>query len=271
MIRKLGIMPYAGGDTRFIRTILKLLPKGELFVEPFGGSGVVSIACAYYGKYPRIILNDLDYYIYSIYYVVKYKPDIIDRVGKILNHWASLPKEKFHDLKREVLLPIRNMLQNGYDGPIERVGFYNLLLHYASVSPYTTGIMIRWVDNPNRYKHVGDKLRRIHKIMKKVEISNKDAFELMRELDSSETVFYVDPPHLDKNLYRLNFERRDAIELAKLMCSLQGKVLAKFSPTDKVVVDMLVNNGWRISQLLEYRRMMSANKTMTQYYFVSNY
>jgi len=270
---KLGIIPYPGGDSRFVDRIIELLPDGKLFVEPFGGSGVVSLTLVKLQKYPKVILNDADPVIYAAYYVLKYEPDIVEAVEVYLRFaykygvdWIRSQKAFFKKKIEEI--------EAGKIKNIKLLGFLSLLLHYLFTAPFRSGLPIRWIDKLSRYKFVGEKLRTISQVMQSpiLEIRNEDAFKLIPEVDSEDTVFYVDPPHIGKRLYRLEFTVAQALRLAKLLASCRGKILAKYSPSDKPVITYLLKHGFKIVWQPEYYSFIEPKKRrITNYYFLANY
>ena len=47
----------------------------------------------------------------------------------------------------------------------------------------------------------------------------------MERYDRSHTFFYLDPPHYDMKVYRLNFEPKDFEALAQALARIKGKFL----------------------------------------------
>ncbi|RLI73823.1 hypothetical protein DRP04_15370 [Archaeoglobales archaeon] len=266
-----SIMPYAGGDARFVNIIISLLPDGKLFCEPFGGSGVVSLTLASMNKYPRIILNDGDPAIYAVYYVLKYEPDIIRVVESFLLKAYKRGHEWLKNLKAFFKKKIEE-IERGEIKNIKELGFITLLMHYLFTAPFRSGLPIRWIDKLTRYKYVAEKLEAVSKVIQKVEIRNEDAFELIPKVDSPETVFYVDPPHIGKRLYRMEFTKAQALRLGRLLAKCRGKILAKYSSTDRIVIDYLLKHGFKVIWSPEYISFIEPKKRKTtKYFFLANY
>jgi len=66
---------YRGGKKRVAKKIVECLPRGELFVDVFGGSGCVSTAAARSGKYNQVVYNDLDSNVVLFLKIVRDRPD----------------------------------------------------------------------------------------------------------------------------------------------------------------------------------------------------
>lgn len=52
--------PYMGSKTKIALDILKQLPKGERFVDLFGGGFAMSHAALLTNKYEKILYNDIN-------------------------------------------------------------------------------------------------------------------------------------------------------------------------------------------------------------------
>lgn len=234
----MGLIPYIGGDTRIAGFILRLLPSGSVLVEPFGGGGAVSLLAAELSRYRRIVWNDKDFYIYSAFYVIKYHPEIIPAIHDALlflrRHVDSTDRESI----KFFLKQIRDELRSESVRDVVEAGFLTHILYNTCHVPFKSGIMLRWTDNPRRYKNVAQKLMHYHRILQRVEIMNRDAFDLIPEFDREDVVMYVDPPHIvpgtiDWGYYRLCFSPQDAVKLDKLLASLKhAKILIKLSQHD---------------------------------------
>ena len=151
-----------------------------------------------------------------------------------------------------------------------RDGVKFLVLHYLCHVPYGSGLMLRWTDNLSRYRNVEKKLQEVHRIMQYIEIMNIDAFQLLREYDNDDVVFYLDPPHivLSNKYYRLSFTYAQHVRLRRMLEGIEAKVLLKLEPHDL----RFYNLPWRM-----VKRKYNANtkpgvkRTTNTYYFLMNY
>jgi len=268
---------YIGQDSGFLKIIIPNLPKsGKVFVEPFGGSGVVTLNVAYLNKYQRYILNDYDKKIYAVYFVYKYRPDILRAVARICSYLADFDdqtlktKIKFGYLKR-----LKNLIETKMYWRIEFIGFASLLLHLVLDNPFqkrTTMPRIHMVGAAKkRFKKLEPKLLKIHNIIQRVEIHCDDAFKLIPQFDSEDTVFYIDPPHLGVDYYCYNFDEFKAMRLAKLLTNIKGRALVKYSVYDRPCMQVLMRAGYRLVEEKEYTVKASNKRNRRTYYFLANY
>lgn len=57
---------YKGSKSRIAKDIINLLPKGNRFIDLFGGGGAISHCASLSGKYNEVIYNDLNSSIYTL-------------------------------------------------------------------------------------------------------------------------------------------------------------------------------------------------------------
>jgi len=269
-----GLFPYIGGDSQLASFILSLLPNGEILVEPFGGAGSVSLEAVKLGKYKRVLWNDKDFYVYAAFYTIKYHPEVIEAIHDFLNFIRNyIDKEERRAIK-EVLKEIRDDVKYERVKDVVEAGFYTIILHYTCHVPFKSGIMLRWTDNPRRYKNVRRHLLEKHRLLQRIEIMNRDAFELIPEYDKPNVVMYIDPPHVTpgSGYYRLNFTPQDAIRLDNILANIKhAKVLVKLSPCDLPYYKN--TTGWYRIEKTYVRNAKPGNKSLKKgtYFFLANY
>ena len=76
---------YRGGKKRVAKKIIDCLPKGEIFIDVFGGSGCVSTAAVRSDKYKQVVYNDLDSN------VVLFLKTVRDRPDNLIEYLCSTP------------------------------------------------------------------------------------------------------------------------------------------------------------------------------------
>jgi len=84
-----------------------------------------------------------------------------------------------------------------------------------------SGAVSRWLNKIDALWAVSERLRR-------VQIENRDAIEVILQYDSPETLFYLDPPYPhesrgDVHAYAYEMTERDHERLAEVLHSIQGK------------------------------------------------
>jgi len=233
----MGLFPLIGGDSRIAARIAELLPRGERFVEAFGGAGSVTLHLAKASAYAELTWNDLDRLYYDSFRLIKYHPRAAAIIREILVRLSRCVDPEARAAAKTLLKEVRLKLLEGEVGwPWNAV--WTIVLHYACHIPWRSGLMLRWTYCPTRYSRVDRKLLRCHRLLQSVELRNEDALDLLQELAGEGTVAYVDPPHLISDrwrmgYYRLEFTAEMAEELDEVLRGLRAKILVKLSRGDE--------------------------------------
>lgn len=82
-----------------------------------------------------------------------------------------------------------------------------------------------------------------------VQLENRDALKLITELDSPETLFYLDPPYVfstrtSSNAYSHEMTNNDHREFAELLHKLKGFIVLSGYPS-KIYEELFESRGWQ--------------------------
>ena len=199
-----------GNKTPIAEHIVKLLPDHKVYVEPFVGSGAV-----YFHKEPssKEVINDLDKELISGYKLVKQ---------------VSSDVSKYHDL----------------DTYEKQHAFY-----HRTPTSKEDKLTIRILQTCNTFGGTGkgdvredkpsnpyNKLKNIQEYkdrMKNTTVLSQDYKAVVKKYDSSETVFYLDPPYENSDkLYKhdsMNYE-----QMADLLRSIKGKFILSINDSSNI-------------------------------------
>lgn len=95
----------------------------------------------------------------------------------------------------------------------------------------------------------------VHERLQRVVIENQDWRTIFKDFDSHETVFYLDPPYFESNVYYHNFSKADHTEMCERIFDLKGTILLsgfkneiydRFPWDHRITVDLnqlIVNKG----------------------------
>ena len=247
----MGLFPLIGGDARTAPRIAAIIPNGKTFVEVFGGAGSLTLHLAEKAPFREMVWNDLDPLYYSSFKLIKYHPESIDLIQRILVKLSKCLSPDERKTAKQILKEVRSRLLKGsIEWPWDAI--WNIVLHNACHIPWRSGLMLKWTYCPRRYLYVKHKLLKHHRLLQRVRLRNEDALDLLLELDGEATVFYVDPPHLTSGrwksgYYRLEFSPEKAKELDEVLRGLRSKVLVKLSPRD--VEHYKLASSWRYVKL----------------------
>ena len=268
------ILSYIGGDEIIVDNIVALLPKGQIFIEAFGGSGAVSRRVAERGMYERVILNDKDYYVYSAYYILKYHPEIFDTICDFILYFKKLCENGEKQGIKLLLKQVAREISQGLIKDVVEAGFWAVVLSLVAVNWRHGNPMLKSLNR----RYVGDRckpyLMERYKVLQHIDIMNMDGLELVRKYDRKGVVIYIDPPHIGYNYYRLNFTPQQAITLAETLANIKhAKVLLKLSSNDLKYYEPLLKN-WRktsLKYLVQITIRANTKKKITSFHFLYNY
>ncbi len=250
------IIQYTGGDYYIADKILERLYKvgnGKYtFVEVFGGSGYISQIIDR-NKFPNIIYNDINDKLTTLYKMVKEKPQELAFLLSLLPYSRS-----FNKIVRELLEKNRNL------GELETAALFFYLINTSFSGGLLKGFSYAIIPHANRAKSFRKRTRAILDFAKNwhdITIENLDFRKVIQIYDSEKTVFYLDPPYLDRSeeYYGVTFTIKDFRDMANMLTQIKGKFLLKIDDkTFNIIKDILGN--YRIEKL-ETTRFVDKKKS----------
>lgn len=160
-----SLIPRVGGKSLLAKRIIKMFPKNYeemTYIEPFVGGGGM-----FFRKNPstKEVINDIDKEVYSVFTEVK-KRDINDSIH-------------------------RNLITKDY--------FYNVLLKSKDpvkiIEKYKRSFFGFGNDFNKNDKVINTNFTPFHERLQPVKIYNKDFKAIIKQFDSPNTLFYLDPPY----------------------------------------------------------------------------
>lgn len=208
-----SIIGRVGGKSKLSKYINSKIPSHKIYIEPFVGGGAV-----FFKKEPSEVevVNDLDTDVYNIYKDMK-------AVGEqMINKDFTPSKDKFERLKK----------QNKFNSKTERL-YRNLYLSIFSFRQDRNNYIgvkssqhkrFNRPTNGEKYKNTKYKDR-----LKNVIIKNNDWKTIIKQYDSKNSFFYLDPPYSmakDNKDYNNNDVSID--ELYNTLKNIKGKFLLSY-------------------------------------------
>lgn len=230
------VLKYYGSKFRLASWIISYFPAHRHYVEPFGGAANVLLV-----KEPSLLetYNDLNDQLVNFFRVLRDQPEeLIEQVD--LTPWARREYEYCLD---EIEI----------DSPVEmaRKLFFKL---WMSISGQFTTCKGSWRRHTNGKRLFDPTARRENLInaskrLLSVQIENRDAFKLIRELDSPETLFYLDPPYIfstrtTSTAYSHEMTNDAHREFAELLYDLKGFVILSGYPS-AIYEELFETKGWQ--------------------------
>jgi DNA adenine methylase len=225
MGKKLLPFRWYGGKYSHLDFILPQLPRTDQYIEPFGGSAAVLI-----NREPSGVetYNDLDGDVVTFFKVLRENRD------ELLENIALTP------FSREELATAVEKKNNDDLTDLEQARLFFVragqtrsgLAQEATPGRWAyckstsrrdmSGAVSRWHGRLEQLYDVADRLRR-------VQIENKPAIEVIERHDDEDALFYCDPPYPhdargDTNSYGHEMSDDDHRELAEALRNAEGKV-----------------------------------------------
>lgn len=223
--RNTSPLRYPGGKgvlTHFLASIIIGNNIDDcVYVEPYAGGSGAATNLLLSGFVNKIILNDIDYAVYSFWRTLKNEP------GKLIDRIMSVDIS-VREWKRQ-----RQIYENYSDHDYVDVGFATLFLNRCNRSGIIAHAgVIGGLDQSGKWKidarfnrnNLADRISKIAKVSDMIELHNMDAMSLMQNLSKSKKfkdnhLIYLDPPYYVKGcqLYLNSYKHDDHEALAAFL------------------------------------------------------
>ena len=232
-------LTYYGGKKRIAEWILQYIPSHDIYCEPFFGGGAV-----FFAKQPSYleVINDHNTMLINFYRQCQENFDIM--ASKIQNELHS----EFRYCQAE---KIYSGLKSASD--IERAVATWLVFNQSWNASARAG----WkFDQGSGGSHAGivfAHARRnfcpwLKKRLQYVQISCRDALQVIRDRDSKRTFFYLDPPYPDTNQgHYSGYTWKELEELLTLLQSIQGQFALSNYPSE-MISKFSAENNWQLKE-----------------------
>lgn len=178
------VMRYYGGKWRIAGSIVALMPRHEVYVEPFGGAASVLL------QKPRAtceVYNDLFSEVVNVFRQLRDAPEVLLR-GLFLTPYA---REEYVAAYEPTSDPIeaarrfvfRSTAGIGSNSSVKLNGFRTSLCDVKHATATS------WANLPETLLLVVDRLRGVI-------VESRDYAKIMAQYDAPHTLHYVDPPYL---------------------------------------------------------------------------
>lgn len=227
---------YYGGKQRLLKHILPLFPEHVQYVEPFIGGGAV-----YFAKQPSKaeVINDIKIEVVNFYRVLK---NDFPKLNKMIQ--STLHSEHAFIKSREILkAPMKNKIEYAWafwcqtrltfsSNPLGGFSFAN-----NGKSAYTT------------FNKKREFTRAFEERLKKTEIFCRDAVELIRLKNTSDTFIYCDPPYVsaDQGFYT-GYSMDNFTTLLDALAQTKAKFLLSSYP-EVVLLTYRKKYNWKFKDL----------------------
>jgi len=267
---------YPGGKTQLASFVANLINVNHIrngtYIEPFSGGAGIAIELLLTNKVKRIVLNDYDKSIYSVWYSILNHTDklisLIENTPITIDTWFE--QKSIYEKNKNY----RNSLENG---------FSTLFLNRTNRSGIINSGPIGGYNQNGNYK-LDCRFNKINLINKIISIANeknridlfqKDALALIKIINqnySIETSFiFFDPPYFiqGNKLYTNFYNDKDHFDLAKAIANLNNfHWITTYDYTEKIYD---IYSKYIKLQKFQYQLLYSAQNKIkaTEFLFAS--
>lgn len=219
------ILRYHGGKWMLAPWIISHFPPHRVYVEPFGGAASVLLQKP---RSPGEVYNDLDGEVVNLFRVVR------ERSAKLTRAliWTPFSREGYREafmetediVERARRMVIRSFMGHGSNAINRALKSGFRATGYRSGKTHAAD----WSTHPPTLRAVAARLRGVI-------IENRAASEVIEQQDSSETLFYCDPPYVHEtraldtmhgnHFYAHELSDADHEALAAQLCAVRGMVI----------------------------------------------
>jgi len=212
---------YYGGKQQMASAVLGMMPAHKIYCEPFFGGGAV-----FFAKGPSFleVINDKNDLLITFY-------------KQCVNNFEALQQKIQNTLHSESEYKKAKKIYNNpkYHSKTD-IAWSVWMVTNMSIMATPKGSWKR--DNGTGGSHVGVSIdshrnnftKQVYERLRFVQISCHDAIDVIRERDSEDTFFYLDPPYINCDQKHYNgYTQDDFRQLLDVLVSIKGKfILSNF-------------------------------------------
>jgi DNA adenine methylase len=210
-------LPWPGGKSYLLKTLVRFMPQHRIYVEVFSGSAKLLFAKRE-SKYE--ILNDVNDELLNFYRVVKHRPSEL----------ADLFERDFRGRARFMELCGESRFKSRRDCELIRAHRFAYLVWWSFGAKSTSFIRPRRGKLNRPILALRSLLEQTSIRLSNVVIDKTDFADCIRRYDSRDTFFYLDPPYVnagDLGHYKPMQEERNE-ELIEILANIRGKFLLSY-------------------------------------------
>lgn len=229
---------YPGGKAKFAPFVKDLMEANSLsgdYLEPYAGGAGVALDLLFNGYCKNIHINDFDVAIYNFWKSITEDTDGF--LKKVVD--TDVTMEEWFKQKEVLANPeIHSTLEHGFAtfflNRTNRSGILKggVIGGKAQSGVYKLDARFNKVDLVNRIEMIG-------KFAKHINVYNKDAVELLNEVDSflpPDSLIYLDPPYYVKGqgLYRNFYMHEDHVQIRKALDFVKTKWIVSYDNCQEI-------------------------------------
>jgi len=256
---KLIPFSYYGGKYKHLNWLLPLLPKRDCYVEPYGGSGVVLLN----REQSNVeTFNDTYSEVTTFFRVLRDNPsELLQKIALTPYSEEAFERALYRDddisdveQARRFFVVVNMTYNNSLNSPSWS---YNVSYSSRGVS--------------KKVSNYQAKLRRLMPIADRfadVQITNRDAVDVIQTFDSDDSLIYCDPPYpssvrKDGDKYISEMDRQDHREMAETLRACESDI-AVSTYKSELYEELFTAHGWHRIDAEEKKLSASENNELTR-------
>jgi DNA adenine methylase len=215
-----SFLSWVGGKSRLAPVIVKQFPEHKTYVEVFGGAAWV----LFYKEPSKVeVYNDIDGDLVNLFRVVKHRPSaLVERLNLIL-------------FSRETYGAFFEKWKDKTDDETERAALFLYYIRSSFGAMPNTG----WgYSKKAKAKKIIDLefVLKVQERLQAVYVDRQSWSKVLTAFDSSETLFYLDPPYWipGQKFYMHDFNQEEHKALRDRLSSIEGKFLLSYNDSKEV-------------------------------------
>ncbi len=241
---------YYGGKQSMLNDIIPMIPKHKIYCEPFFGGGAVFFSKPV--SYLEVI-NDTNDRLITFYEVMR---DQFDELNEMIQN--TLHSELIHLVARDVY---HNRIPSS---KVEMAWAFWVITNMSFAGSVYGGW--KWC-NGSKGSHSGRVIRKrreefvtLRNRLSDVQISKKDALDVIQKRNTPETFFYLDPPYpgSEQAHYR-GYAMKQFVDLLELISTIKGKFILSNFPS-QTLKWFILNNGWNYRIIKKQNKVSNFNE-----------
>jgi DNA adenine methylase len=193
--RPMAPFQWLGGKGNLARWIIKFLPRGRIYVEPFAGAA--SVFWHLPEPYPVEVLNDLDDRIVNLYRVLQDREKFRELLHRLI--WTPYSRAEFAKALATLQDPEADDVSGAWAFFVAQNQGFSGRPNTMTVGQWSRALSSTcrgMAMTTSKWRSRLKLLSYWHQRLSRVQIDSVDALQAIRYWDTSDTVFYVDPPYV---------------------------------------------------------------------------
>ncbi|TPN82924.1 DNA (cytosine-5-)-methyltransferase [Aquimarina algicola] len=221
---KIGKTPvsYYGGKQNLVKRILSLIPKHNLYCEPFVGGAAVFFAKE---PSPVEVINDLDGKVVNFYQVCKLHFSKLQKMIQSTPH-----SRKLHTETKDILQDPneKDKIKKAWAFWVQTNMSFSSKIYGGYAYERKTNGVSRTIRN-KKDQFTKDICERLEL----VDIECNDALTVIKSRDTKESFFYIDPPYFNSDMgHYKGYTEQDFKDLLEVLTKIKGKFLLSSYPSE---------------------------------------